>query len=475
MTADTARARAIADRLKRRRVNRFVVTAAQNATPVHAPFFRALLRYCRHRHAEMVVIPYRYRNPTSQWTENAQEDDWWAPELVPFLLDTRLTLNDHLLILGDIKTQPTAVSPLSGFETLTGGRSAIIGHPKLELLTIPTPQHKLPKVMTTTGAVTVANYTDTKAGKKGEHHHTFGAAVVEVAGDVFHLRQLNAQTNGEFIDLTERFTSSGVKPAGRAAALVMGDSHIEFIDPAVVRATFTAPKSMIKTLKPRYLVWHDVHDFFSRNHHHRGECFTNYAKHHAGLDNIERWLDHTFAFIDKHTPANAKNVFVPSNHPDALLRWLKESDPRDDPENGLFWARTYAALLEQTRMTPSGTAHPDPFVYWAKQKLKTAGQAVFLDRDQSFQVQGIEVGYHGDQGPNGARGSIRAFGKIGTKTIIGHSHSPGIRDGVYQVGLSARYRLEYNHGPSSWLHTHCVVYGNGKRSLITIIGNRWRA
>lgn len=470
-----ARADTIAKRLSTRRVNRFVITAAQNATPVHTGFFRALLQYCRHRRAELIVIPYRYRNPTSVWSENAAEDDWWAPELLPFLMDKRIALNDNLAVLGDIRTQPTAVSPLTGFETLTGGQSAIIGHPKLELTTVPTPQHKLPKIMTTTGAVTQPNYTDTKAGKKGEHHHTFGAAAVEIVGDVFHLRQINAQSSGEFIDLTERFTSAGVKPAGRAAALVMGDSHVEFIDPDVVKATFTNRRSMVNALKPEVVVWHDVHDFYSRNHHHRNEPFTNYAKRQAGMDNVARWLDKTFAFVDKHTRANTRNVFVSSNHPDALARWVKETDPKADPENALFWAETFAALLAGTRMTPNGAAHPDPFVYWARQKLKTAKQARFLERDESYQVKGVELSYHGDQGANGARGNRRSFGRIGAKTIIGHSHSPGIRDGCYQVGTSSRLRLEYNRGPSSWLNTHCVLYANGKRSLVNIIDGKWRA
>ena len=37
-------------------VKRFVITAAQNGTPVHEPFFEALRRYCEHNDAELVVI-----------------------------------------------------------------------------------------------------------------------------------------------------------------------------------------------------------------------------------------------------------------------------------------------------------------------------------------------------------------------------------------------------------------------------------
>jgi hypothetical protein len=60
------------------------------------------------------------------------------------------------------------------------------------------------------------------------------------------------------------------------------------------------------------------------------------------------------------------------------------------------------------------------------------------------------------------------------KTIIGHSHSPGIDGGCYQTGTSTPLRLDYNKGPSSWLNCHCVLYANGKRSLLPIIDGEWR-
>lgn len=453
---------------------RYVITAAQNATPVNARFLESLRTYCRARQATLLVIPYRYRNPTSRWSAKAEHDDWWAAELVPHMIDRRVDLCPGLTLLADIKTQPTAVSPLQGFETLSAANSAIVGHPKLELVTVPTPQSKLPKILTTTGSVTERNYTESKAGKKGEHHHTFGACVVEVSGKTFHIRQINAVRDGSFIELDREYDGADIRPA-ELPGLVMGDSHVEFISPDVVKATFLGKDSIIGSLRPKEVIWHDVHDFYSRNHHHRGEVFTNYVKHHTGRDNVEEWLDKTFAFVDSVTRPGTTNVFVASNHPDALARWVKETDPRTDPENCLFWARTFEAMCSGARWTDTGAKTIDPFNYWAARKLKTASQALFLRRDQSHLVCGIDVSNHGDAGPNGARGSRMAFGKIGVKTVIGHSHSPGIRDGAYQVGTSSLLGLEYARGPSSWLHTHCLIYKNGKRSLISIINGEWRA
>ena len=126
-------------------------------------------------------------------------------------------------------------------------------------------------------------------------------------------------------------------------------------------------------------------------------------------------------------------------------------------------------------MTLHGASSPSPFVLWAKRLLPSDYRSVFLGADESYLIKGVEVGYHGDRGSNGARGNIRQFGKIGVKSVIGHSHTPGIKDGVYQVGTTSLLRLEYNHGPSSWLHTHCLIYRNGKRSLVNIIDGEWKA
>lgn len=460
---------------RRQRVMRYVVTAAQNATPVHDGFLAALKHYCDANDAQLVIIPYRYRNPTSQWSQDAEADDWWAPEIVPYLLDHRMDLCEHLVLLGDVRVQPTAVRPTSGLETLAGGRSAVIGHPKIELVTIPAPQYSLPKILTTTGTVTQPNYLDSKAGKKGEHHHSYGAVLIEVERERFFFRHLLGERSGAFYDLRHRYTPAGVEPAPPVAGLVLGDLHTRFVDPGVVSATFDAPDSLVNVLEPEHIVYHDILDFYSQNHHHAGKVFTQLAKYRSGQHGVEAEIDEVAAFVDARIRPGQKAVFAPSNHPDALARWIEEADWKRDPENAAFYLETALMMVRSAKMTEHGAAVDDPFVYWMERKLQCRDQAVFLARDQSYRIAGIEVGFHGDKGPNGSRGTIRGYGRVGVKSVIGHSHSPGIMDGVYQVGTSSRLKLEYNSGPSSWLHTHCCIYPNGKRTLITIIDGQWRA
>ena len=451
------------------KAKRYIITSAQNATPVHKKFWASIERYAKYNNAEIIVIPLRYKNPTSQWTEESKEHEWWDSKVLPYLFNGRQDIGS-IRVLGDIKVLPTAVTPLTGLDTISGEMSGIVGHPKIQLTTIATPHHSRPKIMTTTGACTAKNYTDSKAGKKGEFHHSFGACVVEVRGKTFHLRQINACDDGSFIDLDREYTAIGTKKAPRAEALVMGDTHVDFVDPAVVKATF-GEGGIVETLKPKRLVYHDLLDFYSRNHHHALDPFVAIAKQQSGRDNVRDEVERAIAFVVQHQPPKTESVLVASNHNDALSRWLNEADWKKDSVNAEFYLETALAVCRSVKSTPHGSSRVHPFVYWCD---KIAGNSIkSLGRDESYNVKGIELSLHGDKGSNGARGSAFGISKIGIKTIIGHSHSPNIRDGCYQTGTSTYLRLEYNSGPSGWLQSHVAIYGNGKRVLLNVIDGRW--
>lgn len=452
---------------------RFIITAAQNGTPVHNKFWHALRTYAKVMKAEMLVIPLRYKNPTSRWTKSQENADYWVTAVQPYLFNVRTSLNANVMVLGDVKTQPTASSPLTGFEAISSGESCIIGHTKLQMKTVPAPSHKLPKILTTTGACTRANYTDSKAGKMGEFHHTLGAVIVEVVNSkVFHLRHINAhKLTGEFTDIDKTFSPTGVRIAEPALALIMGDTHVDFIDPAVERATFSQ-RGLVDTLRPGVLVWHDLLDAYAVNPHHKGNPFNALAKRNTGRDDIAAEVRRAIAFVDKHTPHGRASVIVSSNHDDMLSRWVVGNDWKLDPTNAVFYLRTALELAENTSMGSGGTSYPNPFAYWVK-KMATS-RVRTLRRTESFTLGRVELSMHGDVGPHGSRGSVRNLRRIGVRSVIGHSHSPGIDEGCYQVGTSTSLRLEYNFGPSGWLNTHCILHADGKRQLINIINGEWR-
>ena len=71
---------------------------------------------------------------------------------------------------------------------------------------IPVLEGNKPKMVLTTGAATKKNYTDSKSGKTGDFHHTYGFVIVEIKDDeTFFVRQVTANDNsGAFTDSCHR-------------------------------------------------------------------------------------------------------------------------------------------------------------------------------------------------------------------------------------------------------------------------------
>lgn len=452
---------------------RFLITAAQNATPVVETFWKSLMHCRDYYSAHLSVIPYRYKNPTSRWTGSQNNSEFWFPELVPFLNNARRHINANLVVLGDVKIVPTAKDPLQGFEGFTGAESSIIGHPNLAFTSVPTPGHLMAKVMSTTGSCTQLNYTDSRAGRGGEFQHVTGALLVEIEGGKFWIRHLNANKHGEFADKGKLFTPTGVLTAARPEALVCGDAHVRKMDASVDKGVFGA-KGIVKTLRPSRIIWHDLFDGATCNPHERKDYFTVLAKLKAGKMDVAEELNETVQFVVDRTPTFCASIIVDSNHDAFLKRWVEDNDWKEVALNGGTYLELAKYMWDETHMSKQGDEQvPSPFAYWV-QKFKHP-RIRCLREDESYAVAGIELGMHGHRGPNGARGMLRNLVKIGVKFVIGHVHGPGIRFGGYAVGIMARLRQGYNKGPSNWLQTMCLVHGGrcaGKRQLITIIDGR---
>ena len=71
---------------------KYLITSAQNATPIHKGFLAACKTYCNETGAQLVVIPYRYKNPSSPWAIGNKSHEWWSDVLTPYMIDTQLHL-----------------------------------------------------------------------------------------------------------------------------------------------------------------------------------------------------------------------------------------------------------------------------------------------------------------------------------------------------------------------------------------------
>lgn len=447
-----------------------VVTSAVLGQPVEPAFLATLQNYCKSRDAELFIIPIKYKIPLDEIVE--------TPEIIQYFLHNNIEFGANYRIMGAIKLVATMEHPLSSLDAMSKGTSLVFGHPQVSLRTVHTTL-PLPAILSTTGCVTKKNYTISKQGFKAEFNHSYSALVLEMDsdGDVFQ-RHLNFDGDG-FQDLETYYTfdnehiMNGVLGQNFIKALVTGDEHIMFQDKIVAEVTYTNFDSIVNVLRPKNIIRHDVLDAYTVSHHHKFNVFTQFAKWKYNKNSIHTELDETLDFIIKTTPDYAKSIIVSSNHNDHLLKWLNACEPKIEPWNAEIYHKLMYLMLAETRMTGNGASYPDPFELYAR-TYKTDSM-VFLKRNEQFLIDDVSLNFHGDVGLNGSRGSRKSFSGLPTKTIIGHSHSPGITHGVYQVGTSSKLQLEYNVGPSSWAHCHCLIYGNGKRTLIFIINGKWRA
>jgi hypothetical protein len=453
---------------------RYIITAAQNATPVHPEWWAVLQATSAELDAPLRVIPYRYKNPTSSWKGSQENVAHWAAELDGLLVSQRVQLNANLQLLADIKVQPTAADPVGygDLHAISGACSAIVGHPKIQTRSIATPANRMAKLLMTSGACTQPNYSDTRAGRVGEFHHSLSAVLVELDGKRFYMRRLHFDAKSKSATDSAagtRYTAKGAERAPRPEAIACGDLHHDFADPGAVAATI----EMIRGTRPRYVIWHDAADGYPVNHHHGRNPFNKVAKRFSGKDDARAELQRLVAFMRKHTYDDVQHVIVAANHTDDFLaRWIAEHDWRDDPTNADFYLETALHMVRATKMGDGGAEYPSPFKFWVDRAA--VPQLRVLDRDESFVRKNVALDMHGDKGPNGARGSIRNLRRVGVKSIIGHGHSPGEDEGATQVGTLSRLRLEYNKGPSSWLHANAFLGDDGKRQLVVIVDGRYR-
>lgn len=465
----------------KKRVNltgtRYVFTAAQNNTYVHDKFLNSLLTYCEVNNAELKIGTFNYNKNAFQNGPN--EDTWFDPKIRDYILDGSANVFDGLVWCGELNILPTASNPLSGLLAYTKSSSGIIPHVKVRLESVATSKHLPCRMMYTTGAITKANYIQQKAGQKAEPHHIFGALVAEVDedGDWF-VRQLIAESStGAFQDLNYIYHGDEYYPS-RVEAINHGDLHAEKPDPIVYEATF-GEGGMLDELRPKYQFAHDTADFSKRNHHNIKDPLFRYKMQldYGGKDLVEDDIAACCKQLMDMQRDWCETIVVESNHDLALLRWLKDSNPKEDNVwNAIYYHKCYLRLLESLV-----NKEEDFSIFeWCCRQKDPRIKARFLRTDERFLLcpdrgGGIDCGQHGHNGNNGGRGSPKAFTVLGTRMNTGHTHTASIIDGVYTAGVKARLDLGYNIGGSSWSHSDIITYPNGKRTIVTFKNGKWKA
>lgn len=439
----------------------YIVTTAVADSQPHVGFLAALDTFSKMNDAQIVIMPCEsvtnsFENKTAVFASVFTD-----PKYMFVSKDTPLNNN---ISLCSIQVSAKQIRPITGLSRI-GNRegSFIFASTKQFLEFVPSGNKRGTNFsIMTTGACTLPQYyTETFVSKRlsyiAEKDHIIGAVIVEVEDDrIFHFRQIQADTDGSFIDLGVQFNPDGTtEPVD--VNIVLGDIHGINLDGNALVAVVNLTRGM--NINKVFL--HDTFDGYSVNHH--VSTITEKAQR-VMLDQsslvyeLKKTAEIVSLIDDGMKPQEV--VIVKSNHDEFLTRYLQEGRYVSDPTNHYVSLLIARALFEGKDVLKQGFEVvgynvPD---HW-----------IFLDRASSYKIGDVECGSHGDLGLNGAKPSLATLEKVYGNCVIGHAHTAAIHRGVFRVGTMSKLDLGYNRGPSSWTQTCCFVYENGQRQLVNVI------
>jgi len=469
-------------------IKRYILTSAQNNTHVHKEFWENVKAMAEHYSAQIIVGTFSYNQnnfgklAVKNGTKKGYEEElWFDPAIEPYISDSRRELAPGLLWSGNMNILPTEDNPISGLETYGGSTSVIFPHTKIEMRSIATTPDLPVKMIYTTGTVTLMNYLQKKLGIKAEHHHRYAFLLVEVDSEGnWWVRQVAARKNGHNIQDLNVIAENGkiITTTATVEAITWGDLHSANVQPEVVEAA----QQMLDTLQPKYQFLHDILEGVSINRHYIKHGPLPHLSFHRwlrGLHRVTEELRISKEVIEKYLRPWCKTIVPDSNHDGWWLQsWLNKYDYRVDPANAEIFLRLQNYMYEQIRQTGKLPKDINLTQYvMEKEAGLPEGAIKFLLPDEGFEVKEVECGMHGHLGPNGAFGSPSNLSKIGKKATTAHTHSAGIYHGLYVAGTSSKLTKDWDYtaGPSSWSHSHVLLYGNGQRAIVTMKGLKWRA
>lgn len=462
-----------------------LMTAVQDDTPLAQGALENLQAYAAHRGGEVMIGGFTYQK--GLFEDHSVASGVFAQKVIPLLKPEVVELAPHLVWYGSANILPTAVDPLTGWETNTRDKWAIFPHAKIALKCVPTLLGKHNKQIMTTGVITKPNYIQRNAGQKAEFHHTPGATIAEIKADgTFFCRQIGIARDGSFQDLDIVVKDQTISVGNRVESITWGDIHFEELDQDIARVlwgwdyrnTDRFQTSMLDVLEPRTQFFHDSYSFKARGHHTINDPHERAQRVAERQDSVHEMLKGTAGFLANTKRPWCRSVHVASNHNSHLDRWLKDPQGHFDAANARIWHQLNLAWFDAIDDGEGETFSPSEHALRAGGE--DLGDITFLHGGQSYVIcqdtAPIECGIHGDVGPRGSRGSPTGLAKLVERVTSAHTHEPKILDGVYVAGTSSRLDIKYaTKGASAWQHAEVVTYPTGRRTIVTLSNGQYRA
>lgn len=429
-------------------LNRYVITSAEYGAKVNHKQLDAYERYAEEWDARILVIPI----------EGQYKDEPMHERISQYEVVDSMKLNNNLEI-SNFGVKAQTINPLTGLRRF--GKSTIIGSPKQHLELVANSPQNSPHAIMSTGVCTLPNYKDNRIGSIGDRDHKQGAILVEIEDDeLFHYRQSVNTSDGSFVDLGIKYVPDGRPYRVDVDTVVLGDLHDAQKDLALYEAT----KTFLTDVKPKIQVWHDVMDSYSISHHDLSRNVRLGKKAALGQLDLQTELYNLGRTVEELSQYSDKCYVVKSNHDEHLTRWLDEGRFMNEPHNlGIGLQLAYALFQGK-----------DPVEEGIKLAYgKVPKNVKFLQRDDELKRQGVELGFHGDIGPRGARGSPISHEYSLRNAVLAHMHVPYIRKDIMGVG-AMMLNPDYAKGSANnTMCTHAIINHNKTKQLVNIVDGRY--
>lgn len=441
-----------------------LVTTAQNKTAVNKDFllnleiYRDFIETQLGKKCEILIIPSKYRNPTSN-VENEKNvaNDWWEDEIEKYLFYGKVEFGD-CLISADSRISPTASEPLNGYELMASKGHLILGHSRLHLRVLPRLRKDPLRTMCTTGYITTKNYSKSKAGNISFEHHSYAFCVLELKdNDTCYIPRLVKVTKeGNFTDIIYKVENRTVSTIDKSLGFVWGDLHCRYLN----REFFNETMELTKKLRPEKNILHDIFDGSTVNPHEVKDMFLQRLKIVEGKHLLEDEVEECLGIVEEIKNCGGKVFISESNHDNFLTRYIDNENWKKHLFNSPAYLK-YAYIQQTVDLREYGNI----LGYLINERF---GEEVeYIKMGDSLKIADYECGLHGDFSANGQRGQTRGFSRLNLKMVHAHVHSPSVHNNVISVGTTCDIHQYYNRkGLSSWAYAHCVIHDNNKNQLL---------
>lgn len=417
-----------------------VITSAFDGSCIDMNCWLTIKNFAKVNGCDLFVLWGKANKGSSLFSREVYE------ELEPYLVTDIEFTKDKTCVAKDLQISYSQKNPLINLDKLSNFiHTYIVGSSKQYMKVLPYDPNDVYKVAWSTGTISNINYDSTVSAQLDKQHHTYGALYLEYneLSGRYIVRNLMYKNN--FIaDLDKIYTTDDVMVEDYIPGMVLGDLHLPEEDEKSIRYT----TNMIRDLKVKTVILHDIFSFNSISHHDFDSVLTRLINHTAETESLETEMCIASEKLDEIAAEcpNSNFIVVHSNHDDFIRKYLDHCNWTHDLPNVIASMRLFIAIYDGE----------NPLSRYIKQK-----NIEFLPQSSTYEISGFEVGQHGNLGIGGMRGSSTTYSKTYTKSITAHTHSPATFESSIVVGTNSKLRLCYNDGISTWAHSNVIIHGNG--------------